>query len=74
VYMQEGADGVAEDQQEVLALGVPIEVPAGDFEDTLTAEDCNPLEEGARDIKVFVRDIGLAIDEDAELIESSLIP
>jgi len=68
VYIQEGAPGVAEDQQEVLALGEPIDVPAGMFDDTLTAEDCNPLERGARDIKVFVRDIGLAIDEDAELI------
>lgn len=68
VYQQEAAPGVAEDQQEVIALGEPIEVPAGAFEDTLTAEDCNPLEEGATDEKVFVRGIGLAIDEDAELV------
>ena len=67
VFMQEGAPGLAEDQAEVLALGEPIEVPAGEFEDTLTTEDCNPLEGGARDLKVYVRDIGLAIDEDAEL-------
>jgi hypothetical protein len=67
VFMQEGAPGLAEDQAEVLALGEPIEVPAGEFDDTLTTEDCNPLEGGARDIKVYVRGIGLAIDEDAEL-------
>jgi hypothetical protein len=68
VFMQEGAPGVAEDQAEVLALGGPIEVPAGDFDDTLTTEECNPLEGGARDLKVYVRGIGLAIDEDAELV------
>lgn len=68
VFRQEGAPGIAEDQAEVLALGEPIEVPAGDFGDTLTTEDCNPLEGGARDLKVYVRGIGLAIDEDAELV------
>lgn len=68
VFSQEGAPGVAEDQAEVLALGETIEVPAGTFDDTLTTEDCNPLEGGAKDNKVYVRGIGLAIDEDAELI------
>ncbi|MCH8029470.1 MAG: hypothetical protein IH874_06020 [Candidatus Dadabacteria bacterium] len=69
VYQQENAPGIAEDQAEVVALGEPIDVPAGMFDDTLTTEDCNPLEDGATDEKVFVRGIGLAIDEDAELTE-----
>jgi len=34
----------------------------------LTAEDCNPMEDAETDEKVYVRGIGLAIDEDAELI------
>jgi len=67
IFMQEGAPGVAEDQAEVIALGETITVPAGTFSDTLTTEDCNPLEDGARDQKVYIRGIGLAIDEDAEL-------
>jgi hypothetical protein len=67
IYSQEIAPGVAEDQAEVLALGMPIEVPAGEFEDTLTTEDCNPLD-GGTDIKVFVNGIGLAIDENLELL------
>jgi hypothetical protein len=50
-----------------------IEVPAGDFNDTLRTEDCNPLD-GTKDLKVYVNGIGLAIDEDLELVESSLLP
>jgi hypothetical protein len=70
IYSQEDAPEVAEDQAEVQALGDPIEVPAGDFEDTLTIEDCNPLEGGAGDTKVYVGtpSIGIAIDADAKLI------
>jgi hypothetical protein len=52
----------------VVAFGEAISVPAGDFDDTLTAEDCNPLEDAETDEKVYVSGIGLAIDEDAELI------
>jgi hypothetical protein len=67
-FYQEFAVGVAEDMSEVTDFGEAISVPAGDFDDTLTAEDCNPLE-GGTDRKVYVRGIGLAIDEDAELVE-----
>jgi len=68
VFSQESAPGIAEDQAEVIALGETIEVPAGTFDDTLTTEDCNPLGGGAKDNKVYVRGIGLSIDEDADLI------
>ncbi len=68
VYKQEDAPGVAEDQAEVQALGELIEVPAGDFNDTLITEDCNPFD-GTKDLKVYVNGIGLAIDEDLELVE-----
>ncbi len=66
IYSQEDAPDIAEDQGEVLALGMPIDVPAGEFEDTLTTEDCNRLD-GSTDIKVFVDGIGLAIDDILEL-------
>ncbi len=69
VYNQEVAPGVAEDIAKVVALGESIGVPAGEFDETLTTEDCNPLDGGSRDTKVYVRDIGLAIDEDLELVE-----
>ncbi|MGH7850949.1 MAG: hypothetical protein ACREOP_11665, partial [Thermodesulfobacteriota bacterium] len=69
-FQQEFAPGIAEDQTEILALGEEIDVPAGMFSDTLTAEDCNALD-GTMDLKVYVDNIGLAIDEFAELIEFS---
>ena len=68
IFQQEAAPGIAEDQAEVIALGENISVPAGDFSDTLTTLDCNPMENGAIDEKVYVDGIGLAIDEDAELV------
>ena len=70
IFQQEGAPGIAEDQAEVTELGEPINVPAGMFNDTLELEECNPLEGGARDTKVFVGTppIGTAIDGDAVLI------
>jgi hypothetical protein len=67
-YKQEDAPEVAEDQAEVMALGEPIVVPAGNFNNTLITEDCNPFD-GTRDLKVYVNGIGLAIDEDLELVE-----
>ena len=68
VFQQEDAPDVAEDQAEVIDLGETIDVPAGTFDDTLTMEDCDPLEDGSTDEKVYVRGIGLAIDEAVELI------
>lgn len=68
VYYQEYAPGEAEDLGSVIAFGETIDVPAGVFTDTLIAEDCNPLEDAETDEKVYVRGIGLAIDEEAELI------
>ena len=65
-YFQESAPGVAEDMGSVVAFGEIIDVPAGVFDDTLTAEDCNPLEDADTDEKMSVRGIGLAIDDDAE--------
>ena len=68
IFQQEAAPGVAEDQAEIVAFGETIMVPAGEFSDTLTSLDCNPNEKGATDEKVYIRNIGLAIDEDAELV------
>ncbi len=68
VYMQESAPGVALDQAENIAQGEELDVPYGVFDDTLTVEDCNPLEGGKKDEKVYVSGIGTAKDETAELI------
>lgn len=68
IYANEVAIGVAEDQAEVIDFGDEIDVPAGIFDDTLTIEECNPLEDAEKDIKVFVRGIGIAIDGPTELV------
>jgi len=68
IFANEFAPGVAEDQAEVIDINDPISVPAGDFDETLTTEECNPLAGAEKDIKVFVRGIGLGIDGPAELI------
>jgi len=68
VFYQEYAPGLAEDMGAVVAFGEAIDVPAGQFDDTLTMEDCNPLEDAETDEKVYVRGLGLAIDEAAVLI------
>jgi len=67
-FKQEHDPGVAEDSSEILAFGEEIAVPAGTFDDTMTAEDCNPLGGVSTDRKVYVRGIGLAVDEHAELV------
>lgn len=68
VYLQESAPPIALDQAENIALGEEIDVPFGVFNDTLTVLDCNPLENGKLDQKVYVSGIGTALDETAELI------
>jgi hypothetical protein len=67
-FFQESAPGIAEDMSTIVAFGETIDVPAGVFDDTLTAEDCNPMEDAETDEKVYVRGIGLAVDDVAELI------
>lgn len=67
-FYQESAPGIAEDMSSIIAFGETIDVPAGVFDDTLTAEDCNPMEDAETDEKVYVSGIGLAVDDVAELI------
>ncbi len=48
-------------------IGVPFTTPYGSFDDTLEAEDVDPLG-GGIDPKRYARGIGLIVDEDLELI------
>lgn len=66
IFSQEVAPDVAEDLAEIKATDETVEVPAGTFTDTLTVEDCNPLE-GGRDDKFYGADTGLLVDEKLEL-------
>ena len=69
MYNEEVAPGIAQDIAEVTDLGEPIEVLDEVFFDTLTTLDCSPLDPGARDTKVYIRDMGIARDEDLFLVE-----
>ena len=66
IMKQEDAPGVAEDRAEIEALGETITVPAGTFSDTLRTRECSTLESG-NETKVYVRGIGVAIDETLKL-------
>ncbi|MBZ0271890.1 hypothetical protein K8I61_07615 [bacterium] len=69
-FYQEYAPGTAEDSSEITAFGESVSTPAGDFDDTLTAMDYDPLDgecEGER--KVYARGIGNIVDEAAVLVE-----
>jgi hypothetical protein len=68
IFQQEFAPGIAEDQSEIVDMGEEIDVPAGMFSDTLSALDCNPVEFDGFDDKVYVDGIGIAIDNEVELI------
>jgi hypothetical protein len=67
---------VAEDQAEVIDIGEQINIPfpPGNFNDTLTTEECNPLAGAEKDIKVYIRGVGIAIDGDLELQEIRQVP
>ncbi len=69
VIPQEFAPGVAEDQAEIVAIGETVVLPAGTFSNTVSTEDCNPLDPTHLDDKVYVSGIGLAKDAEAELVE-----
>lgn len=61
-YRQEIAEGIAEDAAIVTAIGEPFTVPAGTYDDTLAADDVDPLS-GGIDPKRYARGIGLIVDE-----------
>lgn len=71
VYNEEIAPDVAEDIAEVTDLGDRIEVLDEIFFDTLTTLDCNPLDPGPRDTKVYIDGMGIAQDGDLFLVEFS---
>jgi hypothetical protein len=66
-YQQEVAPGIAEDRATITGRG-SFTVPAGDFADTITVRDFNPLD-GSRSTKVYARGVGLISDGPLELYE-----
>ena len=68
VFSQEFAPGIAIDQSEITGIGETLNSPFGTFTDTLSITDCDPLEDGSSDDKIYVNGIGLALDATAEII------
>ena len=70
-FPQERAPGVAEDMSAVVAVGVPVTVPAASFADTAYLLDWNPLEGDTildGEAKVYARGVGLVVDDFARLV------
>ncbi len=67
-YFQELAPDVALDQAEHVEMGLEVEVPAGEFEDCVEILETTPLEPGSESTKVYCAEVGLVIDNDAQLV------
>jgi hypothetical protein len=68
-YYQEVAPGVAEDRAEHVAMGLDVEVEAGDFTHCVEVLETTPLEPGAESEKTYCPGVGLVVDGDLELVE-----
>jgi hypothetical protein len=68
IFQQEVAPGIAEDQDEIIGVGVSVTTPAGTFNDAHEHRDCNPLEGAASDTKFYVAGIGLVVDAEVRLV------
>jgi len=57
-YRQEFAQGVAEDQAEIVSLDNAVTTPFGSFQNCLKTRDSNPLEPGAEEFKYYAPGVG----------------
>ena len=68
-FYQEFAPGVALDRTEIVAMGAPVETPFEDFLFSIVMVDGSALDPEAADVKFYVAEIGLVVDEDLELVD-----
>jgi hypothetical protein len=61
-FQQEQAPGVAEDRSTVVAVGVDVKTPAGEFTDCLKTEDFAPLDK-ITEFKFYCPKVGLVREE-----------
>lgn len=66
-YDQESAPGVAQDHAKIIAVGEPLNVPAGAFVNTIRTEETTPLEPGVIEHKTYAPGVGIAVDNTIEL-------
>ncbi|MBI3449267.1 MAG: hypothetical protein HY049_10175 [Acidobacteria bacterium] len=72
-FYQELAPGVAMDRVEIVGDSDSVKTPAGSFENCVKTEETNPLENGAREYKLYARGVGLVKDEDLVLVKYGFI-
>jgi hypothetical protein len=69
-YDQESAPGIAMDHADVVAMGEPVTVPAGKYQDSLRTVETTPLEPGELS-KIYAKGVGLVIDGTVKLVSIS---
>ncbi len=67
-YYQEVAPN-AQDRGEHTAMGLEVEVPAGEFRDCVEVTETTPLEPGHESLKTYCPNVGLVRDGDLELVK-----
>lgn len=67
-YFQELAPGVAMDRAEHVEVGIDLETEAGTFSDCARVLETSPLEPGAESEKIYCPGVGLAVDDEVELV------
>jgi hypothetical protein len=67
-YFQEVAPGVALDRAEHVAMGLKVEVPAGNFRYCVDIDETTPLEPGDLSEKTYCPGKGLVFDNELELV------
>jgi hypothetical protein len=68
-YYQEVAPDVALDRAEHVAMGLTLDLPAGEFDDCVEIVETTPLDPDAESTKVYCDGIGLVVDDVVELVD-----
>jgi hypothetical protein len=70
-YFQEFAEGVAQDQAQVMSLTDSATVPYGTFGSVLRTKEWTRLEPASREKKFYAPGVGLIIDDNLQLVSAS---
>lgn len=68
-YYHEVAPEKALDRAEIVALGVTVKTPAGEFKNCVKVEETTPLEPKTKEYKVYAPGVGCVQDGDLKLVK-----
>lgn len=71
-FEQERAPGIAEDESEIVEVGLSVETDAGSFEDCIKTEDYAPLDDVTEN-KYYCPDVGLVREESEDGVFLDLV-